>query len=227
MILRLARVTMLLSAAVLAVTLVANAQSKDPFVGTWQLNVAKSKYSPGPTPKSITSMYEAAGQGYKVSVTNESPSGTVQYGYTTNLDGKDSPVTGNNPNADTVAVRRIDAHTLESVSKKGGKVTITQRNVLSADGKSRTVTTTGTDAQGQKVNNVRCSRSSSAGVEDARLVSVILSVCARTSPVSAPRAEAAMRRSLSSCRRLASMAGQERLSLSFAIRSPAASCRCG
>ena len=41
-----------------------------------------------------------------------------------------------------------------SVGKKGGKVTITQRNALSADGKSRTVTTTGTDAQGQKVSNV-------------------------------------------------------------------------
>ena len=51
---RLARVTTILSAAVLAAILVANAQSKDPFVGTWKLNPAKSKYSPGPTPKSIT-----------------------------------------------------------------------------------------------------------------------------------------------------------------------------
>jgi len=154
MILRFARVTMILSAAVLAVALLANAQSKDPFVGAWQLNVAKSKYSPGPAPKSITSTYEAAGKGYKVSVKNVSASGTTQYSYTTNLDGKDSPVTGNNPNADMLAVRRIDAHTLESVSKKGGKVTVTQRNVLSADGQTRTVTTTGTDAQGQKVHNV-------------------------------------------------------------------------
>ena len=154
MIARLARVTMLLSAAALAVVLVGSAQSKDPFVGNWTLNVAKSKYSPGPVPKSVTSTYEAAGQGYKVAVKNVSPSGTTQYGYTTNLDGKDSPMTGNNPNADTLMVKRIDARTLESVSKKGGKVTITQRNVLSADGRMRTVTTTGTDAQGQKVNNV-------------------------------------------------------------------------
>jgi hypothetical protein len=89
-----------------------------------------------------------------VSVMNESASGKVQYGYTTNLDGKDSTLTGNNPNADTLAVGRIDPRTLEAVSKKGGKVTVTQRNVLSADGKTRTVTTTGTDAKGQKVNNV-------------------------------------------------------------------------
>ena len=53
-----------------------------------------------------------------------------------------------------VAVRRIDANTLETVNKKGGKVTTTQKNVVAADGKTRTVTTTGTDGQGQKVNNV-------------------------------------------------------------------------
>ena len=149
-----ARVTMMLPAAVLAAALISHAQSKDPLVGVWRLNVAKSKYTPGPAPKSITSTYEAAGKGYKVSVKNDTAGGTVQYSYTTFLDGKDSKVTGNNPNADTIGVRRIDARTLEVVSKKGGKVTITQRNVLSADGKTRTVTTTGTDALGQKVHNV-------------------------------------------------------------------------
>lgn len=143
----------MLSAAVLVATLVAHAQSKDPFVGTWKLNVAKSTYSPGPTPKAITSIYEAAGQGYKVVVTTESATGTTQYAYTTNLDGKDAPVTGTSPNADTLTITRIDARTLQSVSKKGGKVTITQRNVLSVDGKTRTVTTTGNTPQGVKVNN--------------------------------------------------------------------------
>jgi hypothetical protein len=152
---RLVRVAIALTAAVIALMAVAAAQSKDPFVGTWQLNVAKSKYSPGPTPKSVTSTYEAAGKGYKISVRNEPASGPVQeYSYTTNLDGADAKMTGNNPNADSIAVKRIDANTLETVNKKGGKVTTTQRNVVSADGKTRTVTTTGTDAQGQKVNNV-------------------------------------------------------------------------
>jgi len=151
---RFARLTMMLSAAAFAAISVAHAQTADPFVGTWRLNVEKSKYTPGPAPKSVTTIIEAAGQGLKVSVTNESVTGKTQYSYTSNLDGKDSPVTGNNPNADVIAVRRIDPRTLESVSKKGGKVTITQRNALAADGKSRTVTTTGTDAQGQKVNNV-------------------------------------------------------------------------
>jgi hypothetical protein len=152
---KLSRVSLMLAAATFVVAVVASAQSKDPFVGTWRLNVAKSKYTPGPAPKSITSTYEAAGQGYKVSVRNEPATGAAQqYSYTTSLDGKDSPITGNNLNADAIAVKRIDATTLEAVNKKGGKVTTTQRNVVSADGKTRTVTTTGTDAQGQKVNTV-------------------------------------------------------------------------
>jgi hypothetical protein len=152
---KLARVMMVLAAGVLAVAVLAHAQPKDPFVGAWKLNLAKSKYSPGPPPKSTTSTYEAAGQGYKVSVRTEPASGPAQqWSYTSNLDGKDTPVTGNNPNADMMTVKRIDANTLEIVSKKGGKVTTTQRNVVAADGKTRTVTTTGTDAQGQKVNNI-------------------------------------------------------------------------
>jgi hypothetical protein len=134
---------------------VTTAQSKDPFIGNWTLNVAKSKYSPGPVPKSVTSTYEAAGKGYKVSVKNEPASGPVQqWSYTTNLDGKESRIAGNNPNADAVTVKRIDANTLELVNSKAGKPTTTQTNVVGADGKTRTVTTTGTDGQGQKVNNV-------------------------------------------------------------------------
>jgi hypothetical protein len=155
MIPKLARVMMVLAAGVLAVAVLANAQPKDPFVGSWRLNLAKSKYSPGPPPKSTTSTYEAAGQGYKISVKTEPASGPAQqWSYTSNLDGKDTPVTGNNPNADMMTVKRIDANTLEMVNKKGGKVTTTQRNVVAADGKTRTVTTTGMDAQGQKVNNI-------------------------------------------------------------------------
>jgi hypothetical protein len=146
---------MTLAAGILAAGMLATAQTKDPFVGTWKLDTAKSKYSPGPGPKSQTSTYEAVGQGYKVTVKAEPASGPPQqWSYTSSLDGKDAAITGNNPNADTAAVKRIDALTLESVQKKDGKVTTTQRNVVAADGKTRTVTTTGTDAEGRKVNNV-------------------------------------------------------------------------
>ena len=149
------RVRPVLASGFLAAAVLAIAQPMDPFVGTWRLNVAKSKYSPGPAPKSVTSTYQVAGKGYRVSVKSEPASGPVQqWSYATNLDGAESPVTGNNPNADTVTVKRIDANTLEIVNKKAGKITTTQRNVMAADGKTRTVTTMGTDAQGQKVDNV-------------------------------------------------------------------------
>jgi len=151
---RFSRVSMIVAGAVLSAAVLVTAQPKDPFVGTWVLNVTKSKYSPGPAPKSATTVIDAAGQGYKFSVKQEFASGVQEWSFTTNLDGKDVPVTGNNPNADTVAVKRIDANTLETVAKKGGKVTTSQKNVVGADGKSRTVTTIGTNAQGEKVNNV-------------------------------------------------------------------------
>jgi hypothetical protein len=90
-----------------------------------------------------------------VSVKSTPATGAAQeWSYTTNLDGSDAKMTGNNPNADVTAVKRVDATTLESVNKKGGKETTRQRNVVSADGKTRTVTTTGVDGNGQKVNNV-------------------------------------------------------------------------
>lgn len=128
---------------------------KDPFVGTWVLNVAKSKYSPVPAPKSATTVIEAAGTGYKFTVKNVQASGAEQsWSFTTNLDGKPAKMTGNNPNADMVTYKRIDANTLESVSTKGGKETTRQRVVTAADGKTRTVTTTGVDGTGQKISNV-------------------------------------------------------------------------
>jgi len=139
----------------IATTAWVGAQAKDPFVGNWALNVAKSKYSPGPPPKSQTSTYEAAGKGYKISVRSTPTTGALQeWSYSTNLDGKPAQITGINPNADMAVTRRVDAITLEVVYMKGGKETTRQRNVVSADGKTRTVTTTGVDGLGNKVNNV-------------------------------------------------------------------------
>ena len=131
------------------------AQAADPQVGTWKLNVAKSTYSPGPAPKSATTKIEAAGGGTKVIVDQQLPDGTTRhYEFTSNYDGKDSPITGNNPDADMVARTRVNANTVQTVSKKGGKVMTTQTSTVSADGKTRTVTTKGVNAAGQTVNNV-------------------------------------------------------------------------
>ena len=127
----------------------------DTQVGIWKLNVAKSKYSPGPAPKSATTTIEAAGAGTKVSVDQMRADGTAtQWGFSADYDGKDNPMTGNNPDADMIARTRVDANTVQSISKKDGKVTTTQMSKVSADGKTRTVTTKGLNGAGKKVNNV-------------------------------------------------------------------------
>jgi len=127
----------------------------DPQVGVWKLNVAKSKYSPGPVPTSATTTIEAVGKGTKVSVDQTMPDGSKrQWSVTADYDGKDTPVVGNNPDADTIARTRVNASTVRTVSKKAGKVTTTQTSAVSADGKTRTVTTKGVNAKGQTVNNV-------------------------------------------------------------------------
>lgn len=149
------RVVGIVVAAVTAAASFAIAQSKDPIVGTWVLNVAKSKYSPGPAPKSATTVIEAAGSGYRFTVKQMPATGPAQeWSFTTALDGKPAKITGNNPNADMVTYKRIDATSLESVNTRNGKETTRQRFVVSADGKTRTITTTGVDGTGQKINNV-------------------------------------------------------------------------
>lgn len=131
------------------------AQSTDSQVGTWKLNLAKSKYSPDPAPKSATTKIEAVGAGTKVIVDNVQADGSTRHWESTaNYDGKDNPMIGDNPNADMVARTRINATTIQTISKKGGKVTTTQTSKVSADGKTRTVTTKGVNAAGQTVNNV-------------------------------------------------------------------------
>jgi len=140
---------------ILAVLTAATLAQSDPQVGVWKLNVAKSKYSPGPAPKSGTTKIEAAGKGATVTVDQEIADGSKRHwAFTANYDGKDTPVTGNNPDADTVARTRINPTTVQTISKKGGKVTTTQTSAVSSDGKTRTVTTKGVNAKGEKVSNV-------------------------------------------------------------------------
>jgi hypothetical protein len=94
---------MLLNVAVLLVAAAANAQTTDPIIGTWNLDVAKSSFKPGPAPKSATVLVEPAGKGIKVSVDAVNADGSpMKWGFTTQRDGKDVPVTGN-PAYDTAA----------------------------------------------------------------------------------------------------------------------------
>jgi hypothetical protein len=97
-------------------------------------------------------VYAAAGDNIKVTVDGTGNDGKPTHNeWTGKFDGKDYPVTGD-PNSDTRAYKKVDAHTIELTVKKGGKVTATGTVVVAADGKSRTVKTTGTDAKGNKVS---------------------------------------------------------------------------
>ena len=144
--------------AVLGVVVVAAAvvaaQADNPRIGTWELNVAKSKYSPGPAPKSHVLKIEAAGKGEKVTSEQSTADGTkIAVEYSAEYDGKPHPIKGS-ASADSVTLKRIDAHTTERVDSKGGKTVTTYHRVVSKDGKTMTVTIKGTDATGKAVNNV-------------------------------------------------------------------------
>ena len=131
-----------------------SAQAADPLIGTWKLDAAKSKFSPGPPPKSITVTFEAAGEGIKVTADSVGADDKATHTtYTGNYDGKDYPITGPE-GADTVSLKRIDARTTERTDKKGGKVVMTFTRKVSTDGKMLTVTVKGTNAKGQPVNDV-------------------------------------------------------------------------
>jgi len=130
------------------------AQAQESLFGTWKMNAAKSKYSPGPVPKSNIAKWETSDGGVKLTVDVEPATGTAQHWESSGkFDGKDNPITGNNPDADTVAFSKINDSTYQVVTKKDGKITLTARIVVAADGKTRVTTQTGKNAQGQTVKN--------------------------------------------------------------------------
>ena len=132
-----------------------SAQASDPRIGTWKLNVAKSKFDPGPAPQSQTLKVDAVGKGEKITSETVTADGKkVTVTYTANFDGKDYPLTGSALGADKVSLKRIDARTTERIDKKDGKPVVTIRRVVSADGKTMTATVKGTNAEGKPINNV-------------------------------------------------------------------------
>lgn len=142
-------------AAVIFATSMPNvvAQSKDSRMGTWKLDVEKSKYSPGPAPKSLTITFEPAGKGVKLTTQQVNADGsTAATEYTANYDGKDYSLKGS-PSADTTSLKKIDARTVLRTDKKDGKAVATLRSVLAKDGKTYTVTVKAKTPKGEPVNN--------------------------------------------------------------------------
>jgi hypothetical protein len=124
----------------------------DNYLGTWTLNVAKSKYDPGPSAKSQTTLLESvSGGGLKEVGDRVNADGSKSHWeWSAKYDGKDYPVMGD-PSRDTVALKRVDDNTLEVTNKKGGQLANTMKIIVAKDGRSRTNESRGSDG---KIGNV-------------------------------------------------------------------------
>jgi hypothetical protein len=159
----------------------AGAQPTDPAIGTWELNLTRSQFRPGPPPQSQSRTYEvstALGTIRVKGVDAEGRATVVQYPvphdvaavkmtakgidaagkptlmeYTALYDGRDYPFVGN-PNADSISLKRLDDFTIEATTKRAGKIATQGKRMISKDGKVMTVTLSGTNAKGETLNNV-------------------------------------------------------------------------
>ena len=142
------------SLAILVCSVCVTAQTPSVMPGRWTLDVSKSTFSPGPPPKSQHAVLTAIPNGIRTAADRVEADGKlVHFEWNGTFDGKDQPVVGD-PARDAVSVRKVDDYTIEVTNKKAGKVTTVLRAVYAKDGKSRTETTTGINAQGKPVKNV-------------------------------------------------------------------------
>ena len=141
--------SLLVGAATLAMGTAAFAGEN--WVGTWKLDPAKSKLGTNAV-RAQTLKFEATPAGIKLTSDGTDAQGKPMHGgYTSKFDGKDVPWAGN-PMADTACPKKIDDNTYENVWKMGGKTTVSATVAVSKDGKTLTVTQTGTNSKGQTVN---------------------------------------------------------------------------
>ncbi len=142
----------------LSVSSAALAEEKAPFVGTWKLNLAKSKYDPGPPPRSSQDVNtEVNGSMRSVQEWVDAGGKSHREEWTAKFDGKDYPVTGGDPGT-TISLTRPDPgdpRTVDWAWKVTGKVVASGRTVYSRDGKIRTIDAKGTDAAGKPTTSTR------------------------------------------------------------------------
>jgi hypothetical protein len=125
----------------------------DPTFGTWKMNVAKSKFSPGPAPKSVTSTYSEEGDWVVIKTEGIDSAGKpISRTNRVKRDGAEYPYDGPN-GPGKISVKKTDDYHATAVTKLDGGGTITTRTVISKDGKTRTQTSTGTNSKGEKVNS--------------------------------------------------------------------------
>ena len=151
--LRKATLGLILATAAIAIISL-SAHASDPLAGTWELNLEKSKFSPGPPPKSQTRTYEVTGQQEKmIAKTIEAKGNETVQQFSANRDGKDYPYEGW-VMADAISVTPVDTLTATYTMKKAGEVVLTGTRVISKDGKTMTIPIKFTTAKGQQVDNL-------------------------------------------------------------------------
>jgi hypothetical protein len=123
-------------------------------VGTWTLNLEKSKFAPGPAPKSQTRTYADTADGTALTFTGVAADGSAISGQSTfKYDGKDYPITGS-PDYDSLSLRRVNGRTIKSLQKKDGKVVGSTIRTISGHGKVLTLTSKGKSVSGKWYHNV-------------------------------------------------------------------------
>jgi hypothetical protein len=141
-------------APVLCLAAGGSAQAPDPVNGTWDLNLAKSSFRPGPGPKAETRIYEMAGRHLTITSTVVDPDGTSRTVRSTYMvDGRARPISGS-PDVDSQSLTQIDRLTVEVRMMKHGEVIRTARRTVSDDGKMLTIASSGRDARGRAFDNV-------------------------------------------------------------------------
>jgi hypothetical protein len=143
------RAHVVLAAAMLFAT--SHVALADPLTGRWEINLGKSKYDPGPPPKSAVRIQHLEGDTLKVAleiIMADGRSGDATYSAT--LDGKERAARGGKA---TIAWTRIDARTLEYRRKRNGQIVETGRLQVSEDRQQLTVEASGVNAAGQKFSD--------------------------------------------------------------------------
>lgn len=131
------------------------AQTADPATGTWELNVAKSKFVPARmAPRSQTRTYRVEGNQDIARHTGADAQGNpTLIEFTATLDGKACPLKGY-ADWDAISMKKIDTHTTEFTQYRDGKATLSGKRVVSKDGKTMTISAQGTAVNGEKVDHV-------------------------------------------------------------------------
>jgi hypothetical protein len=147
-------VSLVVTAFVFSLSVQLVAQSASPFSGNWRLNVAKSRFMPGPTPKSGVLRVDYTGNVRHSIVETVSPDGSSDRSeYTAPLDGKDHALKGT-ANADTVSLRQVNPTTIERTDKRKGQIVMLHTLKISPDGRTLTVNVKGVTGAGDHIDNL-------------------------------------------------------------------------